>query len=925
MRTSFSSILFSLWLLCLGVLAHDESCGCTVKYIVVEMPPQTVAAQTATPTITSVQTKPTYIRSKPNQTTVKASSTSAHHNTTATFLPKVPAKVDLSNPENAVPKKNISMSYGDVEKPHNQTFPALNTTAPKGAIDMDLVMNHPAVVLDHIDAIVSVECSADSVKVQFGKSAAFNKAIDTWSDDEPFILITSNMGNCKTEIGQAFYVVDGVTTDKNEKSITCHAAEKELADIAETCEMSFNSIPATKLTKRLSLNPSLSLNFGTGLERDTVLFQEQPWVTIKAEKAEFSSTVSFSGRAKYNFWKFKMEHLYFDLDTHFSADVALAADVAAAWSRSILYDPDTLTYTLVEVPGILSLGPGLSFAVGVDVDTSAAVAVRAGAGIAIPAANVHLDFLDSGKNAATGWEPQYTSYANITESVEVGLNASASLTVQLTFKLLGGLVDLSSGLTATPEFVNKFTLDAAQSAHASNDGAGVNLLDAEKVAPATTPGSELAVVNEPKDCGVSFKSDFIFDLEGFATKWWKANLYHVEVPISDIMAMQDTVDEVRHKVSAWLNTTPYAASSLEPLAGGQANFIYRAQLLRPLEDGTTEVVVKHGEPYMARHPANAVTLNRCHVEAEILSELAANEPQIDWSGNASFTVKATKLYLYDAQTKTLILEYLPNVADLKACSLNHFSSPSPGSLREPTKDLGRTLAKYITKFHNATRKAVQDSLNTKQAQRSLGSNTVMHGSDEMQKLKHYINFDWMIERVDQFPDILVEAKETLHLVKNMALVELSGPSADLTLIHGDYHPQNILLEKSYLETGATKTLYVVDWENAQVGVPSLDHGGMLGEMYALWKYKRIDAGLWIFQGYAEGLAPLTEEVAWRTALQVGVHLLSFGTLAPGCGTGEEVEEMARLARDIIVKAWNRDRVWFDHSEFSCLFAGVTEG
>lgn len=229
-----------------------------------------------------------------------------------------------------------------------------------------------------------------------------------------------------------------------------------------------------------------------------------------------------------------MEDLYFDLDTHFSADVALAADVAAAWSRSILYDPDTLTYTLVEVPGILSLGPGLSFAVGVDVDTSAAVAVRAGAGIAIPAANVHLDFLDSGKNAATGWEPQYTSYANITESVEVGLNASASLTVQLTFKLLGGLVDLSSGLTATPEFVNKFTLDAAQSAHASTGGAGVNLLDAEKVAPVTTPGSELAVVNEPKDCGVSLKSDFIFDLEGFATKWWKANLYHVEVPITDL-------------------------------------------------------------------------------------------------------------------------------------------------------------------------------------------------------------------------------------------------------------------------------------------------------------------------------------------------------------------------------------------------------
>lgn len=74
--------------------------------------------------------------------------------------------------------------------------------------------------------------------------------------------------------------------------------------------MSFNSIPATKLRKRLDLNPSLSLDFGTGLARDTVLFSEEPFVNIKAEKAEFSSTVSFSGRAKYNFWKFKVSNWY---------------------------------------------------------------------------------------------------------------------------------------------------------------------------------------------------------------------------------------------------------------------------------------------------------------------------------------------------------------------------------------------------------------------------------------------------------------------------------------------------------------------------------------------------------------------------------------------------------------------------------------
>jgi hypothetical protein len=269
MRTSFSSILFSLQLLFLGVLASpevhasiDESCGCTVKYIVVEMPPGTVSPTTETVFSTgivsvtqetaSIKTRPTSVRSKSSQTTIHASST-AHHNTTATFIPKTPNKVDCSNPENAVPKKTIAMSYGDLEddetveqnhnthkqadKPSNGTFSTFNanknttvTKGLKGSIDMDLVMNHPAVVLDYIDAITSVECTPDSIEVKFGKSTAFNNAVNTWLDT--FILITSNMGNCKATNGQAFYLVDRVTADKDQKSITCHASEQKLEDIA---------------------------------------------------------------------------------------------------------------------------------------------------------------------------------------------------------------------------------------------------------------------------------------------------------------------------------------------------------------------------------------------------------------------------------------------------------------------------------------------------------------------------------------------------------------------------------------------------------------------------------------------------------------------------------------------------------------------
>lgn len=232
----FSSILFSLWLLCLGAVASaDDSCGCSVKYIVVEMPPQTVSTQIQT--TTSMYTKPTNLRSKPSQTTIHAlpaasAASATHQNSTATFLPRTPAKINRADHKNAVPKKNVSMSYGNVEKPLNQTFPASNTTTQKGAIDMDLVMNHPAVVLDYIEAIVSVHCTADSVTVHFGKSVAFDTAAKTWLGDQSFILITNNMGNCNPKVGQAFYLVDGVATNKEERSITCYASGQDLADIA---------------------------------------------------------------------------------------------------------------------------------------------------------------------------------------------------------------------------------------------------------------------------------------------------------------------------------------------------------------------------------------------------------------------------------------------------------------------------------------------------------------------------------------------------------------------------------------------------------------------------------------------------------------------------------------------------------------------
>ena len=58
----------------------------------------------------------------------------------------------------------------------------------------------------------------------------------------------------------------------------------------------------------------------------------------------------------------------------------------------------------------------------------------------------------------------------------------------------------------------------------------------------------------------------------------------------------------------------------------------------------------------------------------------------------------------------------------------------------------------------------------------------------MQALKHMINYDWLLQRVDQFPSILEEAREVFVKVKEQALDELNAVPEDLKPIHGDLWP-----------------------------------------------------------------------------------------------------------------------------------------
>ncbi len=280
-------------------------------------------------------------------------------------------------------------------------------------------------------------------------------------------------------------------------------------------EISFGNIPTSTIGKRgftTTLDPSYTIATTLALASDTNIFSYSPYLYVTADTASFTGNVTFSGYLKYNWLTVKIEDLYLDIDAGFSADLALTAEATASYSTSFSYAPTALFYG-VSVPGILELGPQLQFGIDAYVYAGAEVTVTTELTAGIVDGNVHLDLLDSNANTQFGWVPTYSAKINVTGQVEVELNPAATLTVEVAIDFFGGLLDLSTGLTAATGFNNSLILTGA---------AGVDL-----------SGIEDLNKNGTCDEGLALISDFIFSLKGFATEWLTATLYSVDVPLLD--------------------------------------------------------------------------------------------------------------------------------------------------------------------------------------------------------------------------------------------------------------------------------------------------------------------------------------------------------------------------------------------------------
>ncbi|OQD72107.1 hypothetical protein PENPOL_c001G00212 [Penicillium polonicum] len=369
----------------------------------------------------------------------------------------------------------------------------------------------------------------------------------------------------------------------------------------------------------------------------------------------------------------------------------------------------------------------------------------------------------------------------------------------------------------------------------------------------------------------------------------------------NMAANTDEPDETRDKIAQQLSPTPFACSSLTRLSGGTANFVYRGTL----SSTGQSVVIKHTKDHSASNPDFKIDVTRCHFEEVILQALDG----LAIYTNGKITVKTPRLLDFNRETNTQVFEDLPNSIDLKnflLSKVSHDLSESSG------RALGSALGSWLRSFHHWTAEEQQ-----------IECTKILGGNKVMKDLKFWVNYTMLLDTIENFPDILEGNREIFEKVRDLAAAELEQQSHDdgYGVIHGDFWTGNILLPNVPLTDQSPTTMFIVDWELSQIGSRALDLGQMIAELYETKLFKNVDGGVWIIQGFLEGYGALEDEMAFRTAIHVGVHLVCWGSRVPGWGTQKQIEEVVKLGRDLIVHGWRKDKAWFAEGILSCLFKG----
>lgn len=141
------------------------------------------------------------------------------------------------------------------------------------------------------------------------------------------------------------------------------------------------------------------------------------------------------------------------------------------------------------------------------------------------------------------------------------------------------------------------------------------------------------------------------------------------------------------------------------------------------------------------------------------------------------SLKAPRLYLFNRETNTQVLEDFPEALNLKSILV----SPTANSILSQSfaTSIGHTLGSWLRSFHTWASAPAQADLRKE-----------IEKNEPMRKLKYLVTYDSFIQVVEKFPEILEGSRKTLEDVKDMATKEfertVGEAGEDWGIIHGDF-------------------------------------------------------------------------------------------------------------------------------------------
>ncbi|POS70678.1 hypothetical protein DHEL01_v210927 [Diaporthe helianthi] len=395
---------------------------------------------------------------------------------------------------------------------------AWKTPDEASLVSVKLLMQHPSVILEDIDDITAVDCMGQSqVAITFSDKEAFDEALADWTGlHDSFVMITNHKGDCDSELERSFFVADTDTLASFESNLTIIAkAEKsDVYSTADSTEISFNSVATatSPVDKRgISLNKEgLTIAYDWALPEDQTIVETSS-VKVQLNQAEVNNSVTYAGHLKWDVLK-GVTDFTIDLDKSMYHHANVTIEIDGTYDQSWSWSPVGLSYAMIQIPGILNLGPAASVTLGGEVKAMAGGAVTVDFVSQMPNGTIHLDMINWGQSTSYGWaEEKHVTY-NTTETAQLKLRPFVDFTVEFACDLFDGLIDLSTGVTAEPSFPFVTTTTLTQYHNA-------------------TGGIAYPNSTETCDNGLSEEIDFVFTVTAFATQFLTVTLYEYKAEL----------------------------------------------------------------------------------------------------------------------------------------------------------------------------------------------------------------------------------------------------------------------------------------------------------------------------------------------------------------------------------------------------------